>query len=107
LQSRINTNPLSRITTSEPTARRRGRPKKSDSENHEENSSKTPAKRIRSRKTEPAGEKAYQPDEVAHIEGDEDDEEDWEAGALTWGLIAVGGLGIGSAGVFSAETTAR
>lgn len=49
----------------------------------------------------------YQPSQAVQSEGDEDEEEDWEAGALTWGLIALSGLGMGSAGVFGAETTAR
>lgn len=40
-------------------------------------------------------------------EGDEDAPEDWEAGALAWGLITTGGLGKGSAGVYGAEIMAR
>jgi hypothetical protein len=50
---------------------------------------------------------AYVPSEIVREEGDEDEEEDWEAAALTWGLIALSGLGAGSAGVFGAENTAR
>jgi hypothetical protein len=34
---------------------------------------------------------------------DEENEEDWEAAALAWGLSALGGLGLGSASVFGAE----
>lgn len=35
--------------------------------------------------------------------GEEVHEEDWEAGALAWGLLVLGGLGVGSAAVFGAE----
>ena len=47
----------------------------------------------------------FQNDELE--EADEDVEEDWEAGALAWGLITAGGLGTGSAGVFGGKITAR
>jgi len=40
-------------------------------------------------------------------EGDEHAEEDWEVGALAWGLITAGGLGSGSSGVYGAEIMAR
>jgi len=51
---------------------------------------------------------SYQPTESEEIEeGDEDVEEDWETGALAWGLITVGGLGKGSAGIYGAEIIAR
>jgi len=40
-------------------------------------------------------------------EGDENAEDDWEAGALAWGLIAAGGLGMGSAAIYGAEVIAR
>jgi hypothetical protein len=40
-------------------------------------------------------------------EGDEDATEDWEMGALAWGLITTGGLGLGSAAVYGAEVMAR
>ena len=49
----------------------------------------------------------YQPTEGVLEEGDEDAEEDWEAGALAWGLISAGGLGVGSAAVYGAEVLAR
>ena len=42
-----------------------------------------------------------------HKEGGVDEDEDWEAAALTWGLIAMTGLGTGSSGVFGAATTVR
>jgi len=40
-------------------------------------------------------------------EGDENAEEDWETGALAWGLITTGGLGMGSAAIYGAEILAR
>jgi hypothetical protein len=36
-------------------------------------------------------------------EGDENAEDDWEAGALAWGLITAGGLGMGSVAIYGAE----
>lgn len=51
---------------------------------------------------------SYQPTETDQLEeGDEDAEEDWDVGALAWGLITVGGLGAGSAAVYGAETMSR
>ncbi len=51
---------------------------------------------------------AYQPADKDQLEeGDENGEEDWEAGALAWGLTTVGGLGVGSAAIYGAEVTAR
>ena len=41
------------------------------------------------------------------IEGEEDVKEDPEAGALAWGLTALGGLGAGSASVWGAEVSGR
>ncbi|KAH7418326.1 hypothetical protein BKA64DRAFT_564193, partial [Cadophora sp. MPI-SDFR-AT-0126] len=40
-------------------------------------------------------------------EGDEETEGDLEIAALAWGLLSVGGLGIGGAAVYGAETTSR
>ncbi|KAB8302218.1 hypothetical protein EYC80_005663 [Monilinia laxa] len=40
-------------------------------------------------------------------EGDQDEDEDWEVAALTWGVVSAAGLGVGSAGVYDAEITAR
>ncbi|KAF7897019.1 hypothetical protein EAF00_005247 [Botryotinia globosa] len=40
-------------------------------------------------------------------EGDYDEDEDWEIAALTWGVLSATGLGVGSAGVYGAEMTAR
>jgi hypothetical protein len=51
---------------------------------------------------------AYQPADNDQLEeGDENAEEDWEAGALAWGLTTVGGLGVGSAAIYGAEVIAR
>jgi hypothetical protein len=66
-----------------------------------------PRRRGRPRKSTIRDDSEYRPTAVVHEEGDEDEDEDWEAAALTWGLIAVAGLGTGSSGVFGAETTAR
>jgi len=41
------------------------------------------------------------------VEGDEDEDEEWEIGALAWGLITVGGLGAGSASVLGGEVLNR
>ncbi|KAI7779395.1 hypothetical protein LA080_000875 [Diaporthe eres] len=78
-----------------PAPRRRGRPRKVKQDPEEE-----------------PGDGTYEPslEEVkASAEGDSlpSQEVDWEAAALTWGLTAVGGLGLGSAGVFGAECLAR
>ena len=51
---------------------------------------------------------AYQPTESDEMEeGDENAEDDWEAGALAWGLVTAGGLGMGSAAIYGAEVLAR
>ncbi|KAK7697382.1 hypothetical protein SLS64_013573 [Diaporthe eres] len=78
-----------------PVPRRRGRPRKVKQDPEEE-----------------PGDGTYEPsvEEVkASAEGDSlpSQEVDWEAAALTWGLTAVGGLGLGSAGVFGGECLAR
>lgn len=78
-----------------PTPRRRGRPRKVKHDPEEE-----------------PGDNTYEPsaEEVkASSEGDSlpSQEVDWEAAALAWGLTAVGGLGLGSSGVFGGECLAR
>lgn len=45
----------------------------------------------------------FEPSELLDVEGEEEMNEDTEAGALAWGLLAVGGLGVGCAGVFGSE----
>ncbi|RAL63382.1 hypothetical protein DID88_003806 [Monilinia fructigena] len=40
-------------------------------------------------------------------ERDQDEDEDWEVAALTWGVVSAAGLGVGSASVYGAEITAR
>ncbi|ROW12120.1 hypothetical protein VMCG_00723 [Cytospora schulzeri] len=76
------------------TTRRRGRPRKVKQDPEEE-----------------PGDKTYvpSPGEKASAEGDAlpSQELDLEAAALAWGLMAVGGLGLGSAGVFGGECLAR
>lgn len=69
----------------------------------------TPSKRRGrpAKKAEKDEDKAYVPPETVQDEGDEAGSDDWEVGALAWGLVAAGGLGVGSAGVFGAETTGR
>lgn len=81
-------------STAEPTTNRRGR------------SSKQPAASGSSDEHE---DPTYHPTHAAEVmqEGDEGVEEDWEAGALAWGLISAGGLGLGSAAVYGAEVMAR
>lgn len=76
-----------------------------------------PRRRGRPRKVKPdpeeePGDATYEPsaEEVkASAEGDSlpSQDVDWEAAALAWGLTAVGGLGLGSAGVFGGECLAR
>jgi hypothetical protein len=90
-----------------PGKRRPGRPRKSEYAESEEGSTVSiPRRRGRPRKTLD-DDSVYQPTEVVLEEGDEDEDEDLEAAALTWGLVAMTGLGTGSSGVFGAETTAR
>jgi hypothetical protein len=51
---------------------------------------------------------SYQPTDSDQIEeGDENAEDDWETGALAWGLITAGGLATGSAAIYGAEILAR
>jgi hypothetical protein len=55
-----------------------------------------------------ADDASYQPTESDQMEeGDENAEDDWETGALAWGLITAGGLGMGSAAIYGAEILAR
>jgi len=53
------------------------------------------------------GEERGAEDGEAENEGDEELEENWEIGALAWGIITATGLGAGSASVFGAEVVAR
>jgi hypothetical protein len=78
-----------------PAPRRRGRPRK-----------------VKQDPVEEPGDGTYEPsaEEVkTSAEGDSlpRSEADWEAAAVAWGLTAVGGLGLGSAGVFGGECLAR
>ena len=51
---------------------------------------------------------AYEPTEREDFEeGDEDADQDWEIGALAWGLTTVGGLGYGAASIYGGEIMAR
>ncbi|QSZ30507.1 hypothetical protein DSL72_000061 [Monilinia vaccinii-corymbosi] len=53
---------------------------------------------------------AYAPKSSANgaaTEGDQVEDEDWEIAALMWGVVSAAGLGVGSAGVYGAEMTAR
>ncbi|KAG7125830.1 hypothetical protein HYQ45_012472 [Verticillium longisporum] len=77
-----------------PGPKRRGRPRKIKTEAND------------------VADSAYIPsptESVAIIAGDQVPQEDldWEATALTWGLNALGGLGLGSSGVFGAECISR
>jgi len=82
--------------TETPTLRKRGRPRK--------------AKKV---PEQAYGDAAYEPtpSEAASItEGDvipDPGDLDWESTALVWGLTALGGLGVGSAGVMGGECVAR
>ncbi|KAK7398394.1 hypothetical protein QQX98_012238 [Neonectria punicea] len=71
-----------------------------------------PRRRGRSRKIrEDPANSAYEASEVAATEeGDvlpPSDELNWESAAVVWGLTALGGLGVGSAGAFGGECIAR
>jgi hypothetical protein len=98
-----------------PSARRRvGRPKKSETSVEQDDSSavSVPRRRGRSLKklpvdTDEAVDPSYTPSKGVIEEGDGDAEEDWEAAALAWGLVSVGGLGVGSGAVYGAEILAR
>lgn len=75
--------------------RRRGRPRK-----------------VKPEPREPEPDETYEPtpSEVAETEvGDElpDAGLEWESAAVVWGLTALGGLGVGSAGAFGGECVAR
>jgi hypothetical protein len=93
--------------------RRPGRPKKGDDTPDDSSTVSVPRRRGRPSKKglvndDDPDDTAYQPTESDELEeGDEYIEEDWEAGALAWGLVTAGGLGTGSAGVFGAELMAR
>lgn len=103
-----NIKPFGRHDTAPtPGKRRPGRPKKTEHlGNQEESPTSVPRRRKRLRKIT-GGDINYQPTEVVQEVGDEEQVEDWEAAALSWGLIAMTGLGTGCSAVFGAETTAR
>lgn len=104
-QSRILTQSRAEV---KPARRRVGRPKKSETAEADDSSVSLPTRRGRSsKKPRDVVDPSYQPHEDVLEEGDEDAEEDWEAGALAWGLISAGGLGVGSAAVYGAEVLAR
>lgn len=72
----------------------------------------SPRRRGRPRKVkeEPVDEQAYEPtpSEAADAaEGDAFPNMGWDSTALAWGMTALGGLGVGSAGVFGGECVAR
>jgi hypothetical protein len=100
-----------------PSTRRRGRPKKPESSLDTAddtitvsvpNSTRRRGRSKRAHADEDADDASYQPTESDRMEeGDEDVKEVWEAGALAWGLITIGGLGKGSAGIYGAEIMAR
>ena len=98
------------------TVRRRGRPAKSKlSIPAGDGAAASPRKRGKPRKAgaKTAEDDAYHPEpeeSASVVEGDivtAEGDLDWEATALTWGLIVVGGLGCGSAGVFGGECISR
>jgi hypothetical protein len=114
----IPTNFATRIEPSSPlpTRTRRGRPRKLATSIPELGNeiSSVPTRRggrfsKKSHTEDEEGDDAsYQPTESDQLEeGDENAEEDWEVGALAWGLITAGGLGNGSAAVYGAEIMAR
>lgn len=86
-----------------------------DGEDHGEPPSTRRRGRTRKARQDPVEEPAdetYVPsseEKASAAEGDAmpDQEVELEAAALAWGLMAVGGLGLGSAGVFGAECLAR
>lgn len=89
------------------TRRRPGRPKK-----HEEVDA--PHRRGRSAKNaleltngDIETDSPYEPGENEQIEGDEDTDADWEIGTLAWGLLSIGGLGVGNTAVYGAEIVGR
>lgn len=91
-------NEFSEEGTPTPAPRRRCRPRKAKHE-------PTPDPE------EVPGDTTYEPtaSEKASVVGDviTAEDSDWESTALAWGLTALGGLGVGSAGVFGAECISR
>ena len=95
----------------------RKKPSTAGSETHEDGPTKTPRKRGRPRKIKAEPEEAapdndYKPTPAEVRDTAEGDvlpsgDLDWESAALTWGLVAFGGLGCGSAGVFGGECISR
>lgn len=93
-----------------PRKRNRGRPKKTESIASTEDVVAGPVARSRGRKAVSAdADAAYRPVDTGYeAEGDEEAvDDDWEAAALAWGLVAASGLGGGSSAVFGAECVAR
>ncbi|KAK3302216.1 uncharacterized protein B0T15DRAFT_487429 [Chaetomium strumarium] len=111
--------------------RHRGRPKKtsvssiSSFEAANEDTHQTPKRRGRPRKVklkpepepdleldEAPGDETYEPTPAAKADlvlADvlPDDDFDWESASLAWGLAVLGGLGVGSAAVYGAESVSR
>lgn len=85
----------SRSAAPAPAPRRRGRPRKVRQDPEEERGDTTYEPTVEEVKTSAEGDSLPSP------------EVDWEAAAVAWGLTALGGLGLGSAGVFGGECLAR
>jgi len=89
-----------------------GRPKKIGTSKSTGTHEKTPSSTV-TRRGVPASRNATDDDEYSpsdderFAEGDENTEEQLEIAALAWGLLSVGGLGMGSAAVHGAESTSR
>ena len=46
---------------------------------------------------------AYESENTGGWQGDEDEMENWESGALAWGMLVLGGLGVQSSAVLGGE----
>ncbi|KAL2124419.1 hypothetical protein VTJ04DRAFT_784 [Mycothermus thermophilus] len=103
-----------------PTSRRRGRPRKVKREKEQQHEPQVEGKspehvelmKKEEEEDDDEKDKTYHPTSVAQAEaslGDvlPEEEFDWEMAALAWGLVTVGGLGLGSAAVFGAECVSR
>lgn len=88
------TNKEAHLELPPPSTRRRGRPRK-----------------VKQDPVEEPGDETYEPTpgEDGSAEGDllPTQSMDWDAAGLAWGLMSVGGLGLGCAGVFGGECLAR
>ncbi|KAI2612106.1 uncharacterized protein GGS25DRAFT_106215 [Hypoxylon fragiforme] len=116
---KIEPEPEESVSEHSMTLRRRGRPAKprfgsvaSSSGFSEDNMVTSGRRRGRPKKKQPEGEKAYKPTPSVVrelVEGDTlpANELDWESSTLTWGLVALTGLGSACAGVFGGECTSR